>query len=194
MLEVSRRDFLKLAGGSGAGVALASAVALGMDPTPVAAKTRSQKWKLEGTKEVPSVCPYCAVGCGQIVHVRDNKIVNIEGNPDSPISRGHLCPKGAATFQLVVNPNRQTKVKYRAPKSDRWEEKSLDWALDQIAERIKSVRDAHWTAKGVDGKTLNHTLALASLGGATNDNEWNYLQAKLCRSLGVVWIENQARI
>src|SRR5262249_14296632 len=106
----------------------------------------------------------------------------------------HLCPKGAATYQLVVNPNRQTKVLYRAPRSDKWETKDLDWAMDRIAERVKATRDAHWTAATSDGKKVNHTLALASLGGATNDNEWNYLQAKLARSLGVVWIENQARI
>jgi formate dehydrogenase major subunit len=193
MMDVSRRDFLKMAAGSGAGFALAGSVTLGMDPAPVAARTRLQKWKLEGTKEVPSVCPYCAVGCGQIVSVRDNQIVNIEGNPDSPISRGHLCPKGAATFQLLVNPARQTKVLYRAPNSDHWETKDLDWAMDRIAERVKKTRDENWTATK-EGKKVNHTLALASLGGATNDNEWNYVQAKLARSLGVVWIENQARI
>lgn len=194
VLALSRRDFLKLAGGSGAGLAFAGSVALGMEPAVVEAKTRRLPWKLEGTKETPSVCPYCAVGCGQIVSVRDNTIINIEGNPDSPISRGHLCPKGAATYQLLTGPNRQTKALYRAPKSDRWEEKDLGWAMDRIAEKVKATRDANWTVTNADGKKLNHTLALASLGGATNDNEWNYVQAKLMRSAGVVWIENQARI
>ncbi len=193
-MEITRRDFIKLAGGSGAGLALASAAMLGVEPAPVAARTRKLGWKLEGTKEVPSVCPYCSVGCGQLVSVRDNQIVNIEGNPDSPISRGHLCPKGAATYQLLVNPNRQTKVLYRAPRSDRWETKDLGWAMDRIAERVKATRDANWNATAPDGKKVNNTLAVGSLGGATNDNEWNYLQAKLARSLGVVFIENQARI
>ncbi len=193
-MPVSRREFLRLAGGSGAGLALAGAVTLGMEPAVVEAKTRRQPWKLDGTTQVPSVCPYCAVGCGQLVSVRNNQIVNIEGNPDSPISRGHLCPKGAGTYQLLVNPHRQTKVLYRAPKSEQWEEKELTWAMDRIAERMKATRDASFTAKNADGKTVNNTLAIASLGGATADNEWNYIQAKLMRSAGVVWIENQARI
>jgi formate dehydrogenase major subunit len=159
---------------------------------------------------VPSVCPYCAVGCAQLVAVRDGKIVNIEGNPDSPVSRGTLCPKGAATYQLAVNPNRITKVWYRAPGAKDWDKtKTLDWAMDQIAQRTKATRDATFreTAdKGLDGnplrdakgqpttKRVNHTLAIGSLGGATMDNEWNYVQAKLMRAIGVVAIENQARI
>ena len=163
-----------------------------------------QKLKIAGARQVPSVCPYCAVGCGQLVHVRDGKIVNIEGNPDSPINRGTLCPKGAATYQLVVNPLRLTKVKYRRPGGTEWEEKSLDWAMDQIAQRVKVTRDATFVEETeVPGqgrgaapvqKRVNHTLAIASLGGATMDNEWNYVQAKLMRALGVVFIENQARI
>lgn len=193
-MEVTRREFLKLAAGSGAGLALAGSVTLGMDPTPAAARVRRLQWKLEGTKEVPSVCPYCAVGCAQLVAVRNNQIINIEGNPDSPISRGHLCPKGSATYQLLVNPKRQTKVLYRAPGSDHWESKELTWAMDRIAERVKATRDATFTEKTPQGKTINNTLALASLGGATADNEWNYVQAKLARSLGMVWLENQARI
>jgi formate dehydrogenase major subunit len=159
---------------------------------------------------VPSVCPYCAVGCGQLVSVRDNKIINIEGNPDSPISRGTLCPKGAATYQLAVNENRITQVWYRAPGATEWDKtKSLDWAMDRIAQRLKETRDSTFRefaetdlegkplkdAKGKPVKKLvNHTLAIGSLGGATMDNEWNYVQAKLCRALGIVSIENQARI
>jgi formate dehydrogenase major subunit len=158
--------------------------------------------KLHGAREFASVCPYCAVGCGQIVSVRDGKIVNIEGNPDSPISRGTLCPKGSATYQLAVNPNRMTKVKYRAPFSKVWEEKPLDWAMDRIAELMKKTRDAtfqeRWqgedrTGKKVD-KRVNHCSTIASLGGATMDNEWNYVQLKLWRALGLIWLENQARI
>jgi formate dehydrogenase major subunit len=152
---------------------------------------------------VPSVCPYCAVGCAQLVSVRDGKIVNIEGNPDSPINGGTLCPKGAATYQLVVNPNRVTKVWYRAPGVRDWDRtKSLDWAMDRIARLVKQTRDATfretWTTKDDAGqeveRRVNHTPALGSLGGATLDNEWNYVQAKLMRALGVVCVENQARI
>jgi formate dehydrogenase major subunit len=158
--------------------------------------------KLQGAREVPSICPYCAVGCAQVVGVRDGQIVNIEGNPDSPINRGTLCPKGAAAFQLAVNPNRLTKVRYRAPYATDWEEKPLDWAMDRIAERVKATRDATftptWTTKDRDGKpvtkTVNHCATIASLGGATMDNEWNYAHLKLWRALGLIWLENQARI
>ena len=151
---------------------------------------------------MPSVCPYCAVGCGQIVSVRDGQIVNIEGNPDSPISRGTLCPKGSATFQLAVNENRLTTVKYRAPYSKEWVEKPLEWAMDRIAELVKKTRDATftetWTGKDPSGqpvtKRVNHCATIASLGGATMDNEWNYVQLKLWRALGLIWLENQARI
>jgi formate dehydrogenase major subunit len=162
----------------------------------------SARLKIQGAREVPSVCPYCAVGCGQIVSVKDGQIINIEGNPDSPISRGTLCPKGSATFQLAVNPNRLTKVKYRAPFSKEWVEKPLDWAMDRIAQRVKETRDATftetWDGKDRAGKpihnTVNHCSTIASLGGATLDNEWNYVQLKLWRSLGLIWLENQARI
>ena len=152
---------------------------------------------------MPSVCPYCAVGCGQLVTEIGGKIVNIEGNPDSPINRGTLCPKGAATYQLAVNPHRVTKVWYRAPGATEWDKtKTLDWAMDRIATRIKQTRDGTFqttcTTQDDAGndvpKRVNHTLAIASLGGATMDNEWNYLQCKLMRSLGVVFLENQARI
>src|SRR5260221_4027146 len=158
-----------------------------------AAQTEVRRLKIADTREVPSVCPYGAVGCGQIVSVRKNEktncdeIINIEGNPDSPISQGTLCPKGAATFQLAVNPNRITKVWYRAPGAKEWDKtKTLDWAMDRIAERVKATRDATfrawWETKDKDGKPIkkrvNHTLAIASLGGATMDNECNYVQCK----------------
>ncbi len=133
---------------------------------------------------------------------RDGEVVNIEGNPDSPINRGTLCPKGSATFQLTVNPNRLTKVKYRAPYSTEWQEKDLGWAMDRIAERMKATRDASftefWEGKDESGnhvrKRVNHCATIGSLGGATMDNEWNYVQLKLWRSLGLIWLENQARI
>jgi formate dehydrogenase major subunit len=154
-------------------------------------------------RETPSVCPYCAVGCGQLVSVRDGAIINIEGNPESPINQGTLCPKGAATYQLAVNPYRVTRVWYRAPGATEWDRtKTLDWAMDRIARLTRDTREQtfqEW-GEGRDAagrparKRVNHTLAIASLGGATMDNEWNYLQCKLMRSLGVVFIENQARI
>ena len=188
---ITRRHFLRA---SGAGLGFTGLVGLGLDPGPLVAQTRRRlAWKIEGTHAAPSVCPYCAVGCGQLVHSRDGKIVNIEGNPDSPISQGTLCPKGAATYQLAVNPERITKPLYRAPGSDHWEEKPLDWMMDRIAERFKKTRDESFRATW-DGKTVNHTMGIASLGGATLDNEWNYVQTKLLRSCGAVFIENQARI
>jgi formate dehydrogenase major subunit len=193
-IESNRRQFFRttsLAAGTLAG--------LGLDVKPVAAATRI---KLQGAREVPSICPYCAVGCAQIVSVRDGQIVNIEGNPDSPINRGTLCPKGSATFQLAVNPNRLTTVKYRAPFARDWVDKPLDWAMDRIAEKLKATRDATftetWKGNDRDGKavekTVNHCTTIASLGGATMDNEWNYVQLKLWRALGLIWLENQARI
>ncbi len=193
---VSRREFLK----AGGGFALGGMLTLGADLRPAMART--QALKIEGTTEVPSVCPYCAVGCGTIISVKNGKVINIEGNPDSPISRGSLCPKGAASFQLSVNPLRTTKVKYRAPGATDWEEKPLDWAMERIAQLVKETRDANFVethpGKDKEGKDVvkrvNHTQAIASLGGATMDNEWNYVQLKLMRALGAIWIENQARI
>jgi formate dehydrogenase major subunit len=186
-----RRAFLGAAGGL---------LGLGFDLR--AAQADNRRSRFHNTREYPSVCPYCAVGCGQLVSVRDNTIVNIEGNPDSPINRGTLCPKGAAAFQLVVNPNRVTKVWYRAPGATDWDKtKTLDWAMDRIAQLTKQTRDATFvettTLKFEDGEAdrrVNHTRAIASLGGATMDIEWNYVQAKLMRALGVINLENQARI
>jgi formate dehydrogenase major subunit len=192
--SLNRRDFL------GGGFVLGGLLGLGFDLR--AARAEVGRFKFADTHEVPSVCPYCAVGCGQLVSVRGGKIVNIEGNPDSPINRGTLCPKGSATYQLVVNPNRLTKVKYRAPYATDWQEVSLEWAMERIAARVKETRDAHftetWRGKGQDGqeveKRVNHCAAIGSLGGATLDNEWNYAQLKLWRALGGIWIENQARL
>jgi formate dehydrogenase major subunit len=194
---LSRRDFLR----TSAGFSLGSLFGLGLDLR--AAKEEARQFRIAGVREVPSVCPYCAVGCGQLVSVRDNRILNIEGNPDSPISQGTLCPKGAATYQLAVNPNRITSVWYRAPGATEWDKtKTLDWAMDRIARLVKETRDETfretWTTRDADGrevaKKVNHTLRISSLGGATMDNEWNYVQCKLMRALGVVFIENQARI
>jgi formate dehydrogenase major subunit len=191
---VSRREFLQTS--AAGGFALGGLFGLGADLR--AAQAQVRRLKIGQAREVPSVCPYCGVGCGQIVSVKDGKIVNIEGNPESPISRGTLCPKGSATFQLAVNENRITHVLYRKAHGTEWERKSLDWAMDRVARLVKKTREETFqeTWKNPEGKekTVNHTLAIASLGGATIDNEWNYLQAKLTRALGMVYLENQARI
>jgi formate dehydrogenase major subunit len=150
--------------------------------------------RLTGATPVNGVCPYCAVGCAQQVWVKDGKIIDIEGDTRSPINEGHLCPKGANTFQLTVNPHRQQKVLYRAPYSDRWEERPLDWAMDRIAERVKETRDATFVERDKDNYLVNMTEGIAHLGGATLDNEENYLIKKLFNTLGIVAIENQARI
>jgi len=143
---------------------------------------------------VQSVCPYCAVGCGQKVYVKDEKIVQIEGDPDSPISRGRLCPKGAASKGYVTSPLRETKVKYRRPHGTRWEELDLDTAMDMIAQRIVDTREDTWEATDDEGRALNRTLGFAILGGATLDTEENYLLKKSFTAMGAVSIENQARI
>lgn len=143
---------------------------------------------------VRSVCPYCAVGCGQLVHVQQGRVSSIEGDPESPISRGRLCPKGAASFQLVKNSQRETRVLYRKPHATEWETIPLEQAMDMVAERVKATRDAHWEEENDEGKPLRRTLAMAHLGGATLDNEENYLIKKLFTALGIVQVENQARI
>ncbi len=141
-----------------------------------------------------SVCPYCAVGCGQRVYVKDNRVSQIEGDPDSPISRGRLCPKGAASKSLVTSPLRQTKVRYRRPYATEWEDLDLDVALDMIADRVLAAREQTWEDVDSEGRPLNRTLGISSLGGATLDNEENYLIKKLFTAMGALQIENQARI
>jgi formate dehydrogenase major subunit len=192
---ITRRDFLTSS--ASGGFALGGLLGLGVNLQ--AARAEVRRLRIANAREVPSVCPYCGVGCGQLVSVRDGRILNIEGNPESPISRGTLCPKGSATFQLTVNENRVTRVWYRAPGATEWDKtKTLDWAMGRVAQLVKRTRDEtfreHWTAPDGTRKKVNHTLGIASLGGATIDNEWNYVQAKLTRALGMVFLENQARI
>jgi formate dehydrogenase major subunit len=143
---------------------------------------------------VASVCPYCAVGCGQLVYVKDERIIDIEGDPASPISHGCLCPKGAATFQLVTGTHRVNQVLYRRPYGTQWETIPLEQAMDMVADRVKRTRDLNWEDQDKDGNPLRRTMAIAHLGGATLDNEENYLIKKLFTALGIVQIENQARI
>src|ERR671936_2868706 len=187
---LSRRDFIRRSGGATAAVGALSALGVSLAPSVAHARTL----RIQNAKSVPTICPYCAVGCGMIAHTINNQIVNIEGNPDSPVNEGNLCPKGAASYQLAVNDRRWTTVKYRAPGSDHWEDMSLEDAMDKIADRFKKTRDETFQEKTPDGKTSMNTTAIFSLGGATIDNEWNYAHSKLMRGLGVVAIENQARI
>ncbi|MBA2445793.1 MAG: dehydrogenase [Nocardioidaceae bacterium] len=141
-----------------------------------------------------SVCPYCAVGCGQKVFVKDEKVVQIEGDPDSPISRGRLCPKGSASKNLVTSPLRQTKIRYRRPYGTEWEDLDLDTAMNMIADRMLKARNEGWQDLDEKGQKVRRTLGFASLGGATLDNEENYLIKKLFTAMGAIQIENQARI
>ena len=149
---------------------------------------------LNADRVVSSVCPYCGVGCGQLVYVKDDKIIDIEGDPRSPISNGCLCPKGAATFQLVTGSHRIHRVLYRRPHGTEWESIPLEQAMDMVAERVKRTRDTHWEQTNEEGLETRRTMAIAHLGGATLDNEENFLIKKLFTGLGIVQIENQARI
>lgn len=162
---------------------------------PFSPNSIEKKARIDGAAKAVSVCPYCAVGCSQLVYIKGGKVIDIEGNPDSPINSGTLCPKGANTFQLNVNPHRITEVMYRAPYSDRWEKKRLDWAMDRIAELTKETREKGFIEQNEKGDTVNHVRNMMCLGGATLDLEENYLMKKLLNAgLGIVSIENQARI
>jgi formate dehydrogenase major subunit len=162
---------------------------------PFSQQTLAKTSRLRGADVTQGICPYCAVGCGQLIYSKGGELIDIEGDPDSPISKGHLCPKGANAYQLSVNSHRVLNVLYRAPYSDHWETKTMEWAVDQIAQRVKATRDADFTTRDEQGRLLNSVRNIGSLGGATIDNEENYLIKKLLGGgLGVVSIENQARI
>jgi formate dehydrogenase major subunit len=192
-VDLSRRDFLRTSWGtSAAGTALGALAGLGASLAP--AEARAQELRIKHAKTTPSVCPYCSVGCATLVHTVGGEILNIEGDPRSPLNEGTLCPKGAAIYQLHKNPNRATKVLHRKPGATRWEEVDLEWAMDRVVELVKKTRDETFVERLENGKLVNHTTAIFSLGGATLDNEWNHLQQKLMRGLGIVAIENQARI
>jgi formate dehydrogenase major subunit len=194
---LSRR---KLVGRSLTGTALSALAALGIDLRP--AQARAWSLRIAEARQYPSVCPYCAVGCDTMVYAQDGVILNIEGDPNSPVNQGTLCPKGAAIYQLHVNPNRLTQVLHRAPGATSWEVIGLEEAMDMVAERVKTTRDetfqTTYETTDADGnpieRILNATTAVFSLGGATIDNEWNHIHQKLLRGLGIVPIENQARI
>ena len=192
-MSLSRRDFLKFGTTSAAGVAVAGG---GLDLAPVQAAATDLK--IKEAKAVASVCPYCAVGCGQLIFAKGDKIIDIEGNPDTPHTLGRLCPKGAATIQLSNNPLRPTKALYRAPGSEKWEEKPIEWMYEQVAKRYYDTREKHFIEKekNKDGQevTVNRLEAIASLGSACIDNEECYLLSKLNRALGIVYHEHQARV
>ena len=173
----------------------------GLGRTAASERSRALRPRTEGADRVArSVCPYCAVGCGQLVYVKDERIIDIEGDPDSPVSQGCLCPKGAATFQLVTGSHRAKQVLYRRPGGTAWEPIPLERAMDMVAERVKRSRDETWEERlpprqgEREGRRARRTLGIAHLGGATLDNEENYLLKKLYTALGVVQVENQARI
>lgn len=182
-MDITRRDFMKLSG-----VVVLSAGLFKLHA--VTTKAGKLQSRIRFAQQSTTICPYCGVGCGQIVSVSGGKVINIEGDPDHPINEGALCSKGSALYQVANNDLRLTKVKYRAPGSDHWEEKSWNWAIDRIAENIKKTRDAELS----DGRKTNRINSIAALGGAALDNEECYLYSKLMRALGVVYIEHQARI
>jgi len=160
----------------------------------MSAKTRAMHARIDDAQVARSICPYCGVGCGQLVYHKNGKLVSIEGDPESPISQRNLCPKGAASFQLLTHDRRETKMKYRAPRAKNWTEISLDRAMDMVADRIWESRKRTFVRQ-VDGSAVNHTTAICHLGGATLDNEENYLIKKLFTGgLGMVCVSNQARI
>jgi len=191
-MDISRRDFMRVSAASGGAAALGGLVGLGADLAPTLAA--AAELRIKDAKTHPSICPYCSVGCATLVHTVDGKIANIEGDPRSPHNEGTLCPKGAAIYQLHVNPNRPTKVLHRAPGAADWEVWDLERAMSRVAELVKKSREETFIERLESGVRVNMTPAMFSLGGATLDNEWNHIHQKLMRGLGIVAIENQARI
>jgi formate dehydrogenase major subunit len=191
-MQVSRREFLRYSAGAGAGTALGGLVGLGLTLAP--ARAKAQLLRIKDSRTVPSICPFCSVGCGTLIQVKDSEIINIEGDPRSPHSEGCLCPKGAAILQLHRNPNRPTTVLHRKPGATAWETVDLDWAMNRVAGLVKKTRDETFIERLPNGQLANMTPAMFHLGGATLDNEFNHLAQKFCRGLGIVAIENQARI
>jgi formate dehydrogenase major subunit len=204
-MSLSRRDFLKLSGGTAVAGALATEISPPAEAAPIAKGLR-----IKGAKETTTICPYCSVGCGIVVHTKDGKVINAEGDPDHPTNEGTLCSKGASIYQMVNNPQRLTKPRYRAPGSKEWKDVEWGWALDEIAKRVKETRDRTFKInskskvkeKQPDGAekevekefVVNRTDGIAHVGSAALDNEECYMLQKLLRSWGLVYIEHQARI
>jgi formate dehydrogenase major subunit len=191
-MEITRRTFLKLSGVTAVGIA---ASRLGLDLSSVEAYAAKLRKDLKAAKEVTSICPYCAVGCGVIVHSIGGKVINVEGDPDHVINEGTLCSKGASLYQLsAANPNRLAQPMYRAPYAAEWKTVTWDWALGEIARRVRVSRDAGFMAKNARGQVVNRTNGIAHIGSAALDNEECFMLQKLMRSWGLVYIEHQARI
>jgi len=189
-MRMTRRTFLKISGATAAGTVMGG---LGFDLSPIEAY--AQELRIKGAKETLTICCYCSVGCGIIVHTDSKgKVINAEGDPDHPISEGALCAKGASSYQIAVNDNRLKKVRYRAPYSNTWKEVSWEWAFDKIAANIKKSREASFVERNADGRPVNRTNGIASVGSAALDNEECWLYQKFLRSLGLIYIEHQARI
>ncbi len=191
-MNFNRREFIQVTGAAAAGLAVSG---LGFDLKPV--KSHAQMLKTKYAKETTTICCYCAVGCGAIVHTSkrgDGRVINIEGDPDHVINRGSLCSKGSSLKQLVENENRLTKPMYRAPYATEWQEVSWDWALDTIAERVKETRDKTFERTNAKGQNVNRTTQIASVGSAAMDNEECWIYQALLRSIGLVYVEHQARI
>ena len=191
-MKVNRREFIQITGATAAGLAVSG---LGFDLDPV--KAHAQMLKTKYAKETTTICCYCAVGCGAIVHTSlkgDGRVINVEGDPDHVINQGSLCSKGAALAQLVENRNRITEPMYRAPHSKEWKKVSWDWALTEIAKRVKATREATFESKNEKGQLVNRTAGIASVGSAALDNEECWIYQALIRSIGVTYIEHQARI
>jgi len=190
MSVLTRRDFLKVSGSTAVGLTMSQ---LGFDLTP--AQLYAAELRIKDARETPSICCFCSVGCGILVSAnKQGKVINSEGDPDHPISEGALCAKGSASYQIAVNENRLKKVRYRAPNSAQWKEVSWEWALDKIAANIKKSRDKSFVEKNKDGKVVNRTDGIASVGSAAMDNEECWFFQTFLRSLGLVYIEHQARI
>jgi formate dehydrogenase major subunit len=188
-MEFSRRDFLKLTGAGIVGVSLSQ---LGFDLRPV--KAYASSLKIEGAKEVITICPFCSVSCHIIAHVKHGQLVSTEGDPDYPINQGALCAKGAAMLSLTRNPHRPVKPLYRPPNSDKWEEKEWDWVLDRIAQRVKETRDKGFVTTNEKGQLVNRVENLFALGTSHMDNEECSLTHQAMRALGIVHMDHQARI
>jgi formate dehydrogenase major subunit len=191
-MNVTRREFIQVSGATAAGIAVSG---LGFDLSPV--KAHAQMLRTQYAKETTTICCYCAVGCGAIVHTSkkgDGRVINIEGDPDHVINQGALCSKGASLSQLVENENRLTQPLYRAPYSTEWQIAPWSWVLNEIAKRIKQTRDAAFEEKNGKGETVNRTTAIASVGSAALDNEECWIYQALMRAAGLVYVEHQARI
>ncbi|MGB9716787.1 MAG: molybdopterin-dependent oxidoreductase, partial [Thermodesulfovibrionales bacterium] len=190
MSVITRREFIKYSGVAASGLLLSQ---LGFDLTPV--KAYAAELRIKDAKATPTICCFCSTSCGILMHTDSSgKLINAEGDPDHPISEGSLCAKGAASYQIAVNPNRLSKVRYRAPYSDKWKEVSWEWALEKIAANIKKSRDKSFIEKNAEGKVVNRTNGIASVGSAAMDNEECWLYQKMLRALGLVYIEHQARL